>query len=421
MKKTLRWLGCLLLFAAAAPSGHAATKEEEEFFRRYAIPTLVEREVDQRVRMAIFTSFVQLFSSPPAPESLSEKDLARTLAELDRLAQDAGRSLGFSLSGQEWRVKELFFKPGPGFFSLPERAEDPPIAAPQAAAAAADFVREVVGTARLPAYQEVLDLFARQQLQLASRAHFRSNPRGAVERLDENFRMQRELLAVLAESPVILRVLPNGEELQALRKLAQANRDRARASPALIPRGIEQAVGLTAQAVISDASFGYSAEKLDAWRAPLAALKGRVEALMDKSRTPACRERSLDVKSVHASKGDWTSVRTKDGQPILPGSPEHAEMSTIYRLGCGGPRDFPLARKVMEEVAAAPSSADGPGFAAPPDARYCGLAQWKRNGIGGPRDEQGAQELEQRFRAKWRYSCRTGSMVDPDDPWDDQP
>jgi hypothetical protein len=419
MKKALFSL-CLsssLFLCGADRALHAqAATREEEFFRRFSIPTLVEQEIDQRIRMAIFLSFVQQFRSPPPPAALSGKDLTRTLSELDRMAKDAARRVGFSLRGQERRVNELFFRPGAGF-AFPDAAPPPPPEQGQADGSG-DFVREVTGSARLPAYQDVLRLFTPRQLQQASHDYMKNNPRAAVERVDENFRMQRELLHIFAASPAILGVLPDSPELAALGQLAVRNRDRARAIPGLIPPGIEQAVGLTAQAVINDRSFGFSTEKLDAYREQVVTLKRRVDALMDKAQTPVCRERSLDANTVVASKGNWMSVRTKSGQPILPGSIEHGEMGTIYRLGCGGKRDYALARKVMEDVVAAPGAYE-PGFGVRPDARYCTLAHWKRHGVGGPRDEEGARALEARFQAESRQACKTGSMIDPEDPWQD--
>ncbi len=93
--------------------------------------------------------------------------------------------------------------------------------------------------------------------------------------------------------------------------------------------------------------------------------------------------------------------------PIRPGSVEHSWVAMSFERGCNGKKDFSIALKVWEDMAAA-------GNMHP----YCKISDYYRLGVGTKPDPQRAQEWADKFAALGRgVTCKEGMKFNPENPW----
>lgn len=93
--------------------------------------------------------------------------------------------------------------------------------------------------------------------------------------------------------------------------------------------------------------------------------------------------------------------------PIKPGSVEHSWVAMSFERGCEGKKDFSIALKVWEDLAAA-----GNIFG------YCKLADYYRLGVGTKPDPKRQQEWAEKFREIGQGRvCENTMAFNPEKPW----
>ncbi len=93
--------------------------------------------------------------------------------------------------------------------------------------------------------------------------------------------------------------------------------------------------------------------------------------------------------------------------PIKPGSVEHSWVAMSFERGCDGIKDFSIALKVWEDLAAAGNVHS-----------YCRIAEYYRLGVGTKPDAARSQKWKDKFKALDRgVICEERMAFNPQKPW----
>jgi hypothetical protein len=421
-----RWmipaLWCVTAMAQPSPP------TREEFSRAFGVAERVHEAAMWQVRGAVYSKFAermrQIYSDPLPAGALKPFDIQRVLIELDAIADRLVLATGTTSAALAPRIEAVAFQPGhfvvPMFLDLKN---------PQVMQWAESSALEIARLRRLDHYRMALGVL----LGNASSAEARSAP--PVNKdfgLGEAFADQRRLARAWAESPAIAAVIPARFDIVGL--AAQSVQNEATARRLRIPVvGDMETAAYRAAAKLNGDVWGTDRLTADQFK-PVETVVDRVSYLVD----PRVMGRCDSVRSaVAASGGDWRRV-----PGLRPGGAEHFAIFLYAVSGCSGQRDTTMARRVLEDISAAPmpsSTSDS----LQSSRRHCILRSWLQQGIGGVRDLSLAARVNERYRleawglgpnatrediaamaarspeaARENFGCPAGpAPIDPQDPW----
>ncbi|HEX5393798.1 MAG TPA: hypothetical protein VFW68_10970 [Rhodocyclaceae bacterium] len=395
------------------------TVSKEEFFKMFHVSDLVISYLESSVRSMLILQFTREEFRTKIPEdSLSSEDLKRLLVEIDKIANDAVKSVRPILEKDRAKIADVYFSPGHFGNYI-----DDNLALEDRKQWAENAVQEILSSQRMSGYFVVISAFSPKLL-----GSFRDQTRNRVVSdwgLGRSYELDRELLIAFSESPAVLQLLPNRDEVARNGKLGLKNAKEAESKLISgLDGNLERAVQLTANTLQTRHGQALLPEETQkAAREAISVLARRLRLLNPvawESGEPdsgPCSKGNLDQKSLVGSNGDWKKIRTLDGAPIVLGSWGHYAAFTRFAY-CDSPRNFKAARRVLGDIVALDAPPMGHG-------KECELAHWYRYGIGGEKSESKAAALEKRFEAWAAGSGRTGqrcapqSRIDPRDPWKD--
>lgn len=394
------------------------TVSKEEFFKMFHVSELVIAHLESSVRsMLILQLTREEFRTKIPEEALSREDLKRLLVEIDRIANDAAKSVRSILEKDRAKIADVYFSPG--YF---ENYIDDNLALDDRKQWAENAVQEILSSQRMSGYFLVFAAFSPKLLESIKRDQA---PNRVVSDwgLGRSYDLGRELLVAFSESPAVLQLLPNGDEVARNGKLGLQNAKEAKSKLISgLDGNLERAVQLTVNTLQTrhgQALLPEEAQK--AAREAISVLARRLRLLnlvaweSGEPDSGPCSRGNIDHSSLVGNNGDWRKIRALDGEPIVPGSWSHYAAFTRFAY-CDSPRNFKAARRVLEDIVALEDPQMGRG-------KECELAHWYRYGIGGEKSESKAAALEKRFAA-WATSsgrtaqrCAPESRIDPRDPW----
>jgi hypothetical protein len=399
---------------------------KDDVFRHFRILDLVISSLENTVRTQVFMSLSRQFNRKIPAQGLGDHNIRRMLEHVDRISSNAAKEIRLKCEALENKIKDIFFARGhyDGSHIWPDLADE------NAKDWLVGAMEEVLQAQTISSYLMTsfpnsqigfLDvLFPWDEVGNKEKEYMQKEKSSKEYGLGEEFLRDRMMLMWVLDTPVMQNRLPNGNKFPELMAMGLRNAAIAKKNSNWrfhSARGVERAVGFTAQALWSEIHKEVMTDDVrNEIEKEVQVLASRIKMLEPWGK-PDCSSaytKGLDLKSVADAKGDWTKFRLANGKSIEQGSEEHVLAAHLIQWECAGTKDLAIVRKIFEDVVAAQK----------PVAKYsadCALAHWLRYGIGGKKDSQRADEIEASYanRAGGNYKCHRRYPIDPNDPWAD--